>query len=326
MAANIPTNHPCFNEEASKTYGRLHLPVAPKCNISCNYCNRKYDCTNECRPGVTSKVLTPAEALETVIKAKERMPYISTIGIAGPGDSLANPEATFETLELINSKFNNMNLCLSTNGLMLADYAKDLMKMNAKFITVTVNAIDPFVAGKVYRSVRYKGINYKDKEAGEVLTERQREGLEILTKLGATVKINTVYIPDVNVGQIIKVADFAKSLNVNLMNLTGLIPVEGTRFADLRAPSELEIDSARSVIGKSMNLMEHCHQCRSDACGTLDNQTTSSLEILNSFSSCDANPESVSLSEFPQIGCESSSSSDTHSVRKISVKEFAGVA
>lgn len=35
-------NHPCYNKAASANWGRLHLPVAPNCNIQCNYCNRKY--------------------------------------------------------------------------------------------------------------------------------------------------------------------------------------------------------------------------------------------------------------------------------------------
>ncbi len=43
--------HPCYSKEAHQ-YARMHLPVAPACNIQCNYCNRKYDCSNESRPGV----------------------------------------------------------------------------------------------------------------------------------------------------------------------------------------------------------------------------------------------------------------------------------
>jgi len=49
--------HPCFDRESAGTCGRAHLPVAPRCNIQCNYCNRKYDCVNESRPGVSSAVL-----------------------------------------------------------------------------------------------------------------------------------------------------------------------------------------------------------------------------------------------------------------------------
>jgi len=36
-------NHPCFNKDSVGTCGRVHLPVAPKCNVLCSYCNRKYD-------------------------------------------------------------------------------------------------------------------------------------------------------------------------------------------------------------------------------------------------------------------------------------------
>jgi nitrogen fixation protein NifB len=58
--------HPCYGSEAHFKFGRVHLPVAPACNIGCNYCVRKYDCANENRPGVTSKVLTAKEAIEKV--------------------------------------------------------------------------------------------------------------------------------------------------------------------------------------------------------------------------------------------------------------------
>ena len=55
-------NHPCFSKKASAAYGRVHLPVAPHCNIQCNFCNRIYDCANENRPGVTGRVQSPDEA------------------------------------------------------------------------------------------------------------------------------------------------------------------------------------------------------------------------------------------------------------------------
>lgn len=51
--------HPCFQESCHGKYGRIHLPVAPACNIQCAYCDRRYDCANESRPGVTSEVISP---------------------------------------------------------------------------------------------------------------------------------------------------------------------------------------------------------------------------------------------------------------------------
>ena len=95
--------HPCFNEDAKHTSARVHLPVAPKCNIQCNYCNRKYDCVNESRPGVTSSVLAPFQAVEYLKDLDSRMDNLAVIGIAGPGDPFANAEETLETMELLAS-------------------------------------------------------------------------------------------------------------------------------------------------------------------------------------------------------------------------------
>ena len=36
-------NHPCYSEEAHHHFARMHVAVAPACNIQCHYCNRKYD-------------------------------------------------------------------------------------------------------------------------------------------------------------------------------------------------------------------------------------------------------------------------------------------
>ena len=44
-------DHPCYSEDAHHHFARMHVAVAPACNIQCHYCNRKYDCSNESRPG-----------------------------------------------------------------------------------------------------------------------------------------------------------------------------------------------------------------------------------------------------------------------------------
>ncbi|QVK24107.1 radical SAM protein [Shewanella dokdonensis] len=90
--------HPCYSKQAHQ-YARMHLPVAPACNIQCHYCNRKYDCSNESRPGVVSRLLDSEAALRQFRSIKKRAPNLTVVGIAGPGDALANPQATFATLK-----------------------------------------------------------------------------------------------------------------------------------------------------------------------------------------------------------------------------------
>ena len=73
MALDL-SKHPCFDSKARHEFGRVHLPVAPKCNIQCNYCDRQYDCCNESRPGVTSIVLSPKQALEYYKQIRREFP------------------------------------------------------------------------------------------------------------------------------------------------------------------------------------------------------------------------------------------------------------
>lgn len=142
-------SHPCFSKEAHGRYGRIRLSVAPACNIQCRCCIRRYDCANESRPGVTSMVLRPTEAVERVRNLVERDLRLGVIGIAGPGDPLAN-DATFETMKGINREFPDLILCISTNGLALNDRIDDLIKCGMKSITVTINATSPEVAQRIY--------------------------------------------------------------------------------------------------------------------------------------------------------------------------------
>ena len=114
--------HPCFNAEVKGECGRLHLPVAPKCNILCNYCNRKFDCVNESRPGVSSALLSPHQAVSYMEQVLAKEPRITVAGIAGPGDPFANPRETMKTIRLVRERFPEILLCLASNGLGLLPY------------------------------------------------------------------------------------------------------------------------------------------------------------------------------------------------------------
>ncbi|PLX35099.1 MAG: nitrogenase cofactor biosynthesis protein NifB, partial [Hyphomicrobiales bacterium] len=73
-------NHPCYSEEAHHHYARMHVAVAPACNIQCNYCNRKYDCANERRPGVVSELLTPDQAVRKTLAVAANIPQMTVLG------------------------------------------------------------------------------------------------------------------------------------------------------------------------------------------------------------------------------------------------------
>lgn len=166
MEKNSTDAHPCFDKEAKLKYARIHLPVAPKCNVQCSYCNRKYDCVNESRPGITSSVLSPTQAVSYLRKISQRISNISTIGIAGPGDAFAEPRRTIETIKLIKSEFPDKIFCLSTNGLELEPWAEELASLGVSHITLTINSLRPETLCRIYQWVRFRKRVYRGREAG----------------------------------------------------------------------------------------------------------------------------------------------------------------
>ena len=262
--------HPCFDKEASKHYGRIHLPVAKSCSISCNYCHRDYDCPNESRPGVTSGLLLPEDAVNRIYEVKRLFNDISVAAVAGPGDSLAEPRNTMKTFELVKKEFPEIILCMSTNGLNLSENLEELRDKGVNFITVTLNAIDASIARKIYRYVNYKGVVYTEKDAAGILLDRQISGIENAVKMGFTIKINSVLIPGINDFHIKDISAQVKKLGVYLFNVMPMIPAEKSYFYKIGVKGASRKDVAcitKDIEG--INIMEHCRQCRSDAAGLL---------------------------------------------------------
>ena len=270
--------HPCFSEEAHHKFGRVHLPVAPACNIQCRYCIRKFDCANESRPGITSRILTPDEAVDRTRALIERSDRLSVVGIAGPGDPLVNAP-TYATLKKINWEYPDLTLCISTNGLLLPDRLEQLRASGVRSLTVTINAVTPETAEKIYSWVIYHGRRYEGREAARLLLANQWTGLEKAIEAGLIVKVNTVFIPGVNDGEIPLIAERAGALGADIMNILPLIPQ--AEFAHLVRPSHKDIGAMREKCRPFIPQMTHCKQCRADACGILGEDKDMELEVLH---------------------------------------------
>ena len=262
--------HPCFSCGSAHKYARIHLPIAPKCNISCNYCVRKFDCPNESRPGVTTQVLEPQAALERYIQVKKDVPNLTVVGIAGPGDALANFDKTKETLSLIKAYDKNVTFCLSTNGLMLPMYASELLELGVSHVTVTINAVDPKIGAQIYKHVSYLGTTYSGVEGATILLANQLSGLKYLADRGLVCKVNIVTLKGINDEHIEEVVKKVKSLGASITNIMQMIPVAGSVFENIPLVSNKEITSLREKCGVHLEQVYHCKQCRADAIGLLD--------------------------------------------------------
>jgi len=260
--AHITKVHPCFNEKMHDKVGRIHLPIAPKCNIQCNFCTRDI---NKCevRPGVTSRVMNVDDAIAHVKKVTGEMP-ISVVGVAGPGDALFNEE-TFEFFRRADEEFPDLIKCMSTNGLLLPDKADLLAELKINSVTVTVNAIDPEIGKEIYAGVFYDGKIHSGKEGFEILSKNQLEGIERAAEKGIVVKVNAVLIPGLNEDHIEDIAREVKKRGASLMNVIPLIPLN--KFKNYEKPGCTLISQVRDQIEEIIPVFRACSQCRADAYG-----------------------------------------------------------
>jgi nitrogen fixation protein NifB len=247
----------------------LHLPVSPSCNIRCRFCTRGLSASVE-RPGVATRVMAPRDAVELVDNALALCPELGVVGVAGPGDALASDHA-LEALARVHAAHPALLLCLSTNGLRLAERVGDLIEAGVVTLTVTVNSLDPVAQARLCRSISVRlpgqpGERLVPGEAGAaLLIAAQLAGIEAAVAAGIVVKVNTVLAPGVNDAGIATVAGRAAAAGASLMNVIPLIAGRGG--PDLRAPSCDELKAARAAAERHLPVFRHCRQCRADALG-----------------------------------------------------------
>ena len=262
---DLEGRHPCFSTtaEGHAAAARLHLPVAPGCNIACAFCRRDFNRVEQ-RPGVAARLLSPDEAVATTERALTIVPNLAVVGIAGPGDPLASDHA-IETFERIHARWPELTLCVSTNGLMLPERVDELAAAGVTTLTVTVNSVDPEIQARITPKIAWKRKRVNGVEAGRRLIENQLAGIARAANLGLTIKINTVLIPTVNDNHIGEIAAAVTKAGARMINIIPLIPEH--QLSHLSEPSFIERHRARIAAAKHLRVFTHCQRCRADAVG-----------------------------------------------------------
>ncbi|MGE4292831.1 MAG: NifB/NifX family molybdenum-iron cluster-binding protein [Desulfovibrio sp.] len=217
----LNTAHPCFGQAPRESVLRVHLPVAPRSNLRLRF--------GSPRPASAAPAILPAEALawlEDVIACGEP---VGMVGITGPGEPLATPETTFETLRLVRAKFPDLPLCLTTNGLIspapggiIADldaFAGECRLLRLSHVTLLMDAVRPEVAEKLYAWIRPGLKTLPLPRATALLMDAQSELLRALVRFGVPVKINTTVYTGLNAGHVEEIARTAASLGAAIMNI-----------------------------------------------------------------------------------------------------------
>lgn len=266
MTESYPfVHHPCYSFHRENLWERIHLPIAKLCNVKCSFCD--HNTSTQChtgRPGSGSQLMSLDQALERIHVEKSKRPSLRIVAISGPGDPLFN-EVTFDLLRAVRPMFKDIEFCLSTNGVLLSEWISELVELGLKTLTVTVNAVSPITASRVYEWALIDGKRVRGYQMGVEITERQERGIKRAARRGVFVKVNTVLIPGHNNNEVIDIAKMASLAGASLHNIVPLFPF--AKMRDIRRPTQSEISEARSNCSKYLPQFTFCQQCRCDVVG-----------------------------------------------------------
>ena len=227
-------------------------------------------------------MLSPEQAVQKALAVGAVIPHLAVIGIAGPGDPLANPEPVFATLRELKRQAPDLLLCLSTNGLALPEHADALAEHGVNHVTITINCVDPDIGAQIYPWIRRHG-RLRGREAAETLIAQQLLGLDRLIARGVQVKINSVLIPGINDAHLPEVSRVVREKGAMLHNIMPLIAraEHGTYYGlkGQREPTAAELAEIRTICGTDGAVMSHCQQCRADATGILNDDRSAEFSM-----------------------------------------------
>ena len=196
--------------------------------------------------------MTPENAAARASVEIKKNPLLRIVAISGPGEPLANPE-TFETLEIIRDEFDDIAICMSTNGTLLEGKVDWLKQTGVDTITVSMSTANISTASRIYEWARL----------GDV--DLQLRGIYKASNAGIHVKVNSILIPEINMQDILPLAHEICKAGASLQNIVPLVPNDS--LASFRTPTIKELSDIRKEASTVMKQFLHCKQCRSDVVG-----------------------------------------------------------
>lgn len=171
-------------------YGRqitsLRLSITQKCNLNCFYCHKEGE--------KNSNGEISLEKIEKIISIANKL-GISKVKMTG-----GEPLQRKDILKIIKiCSFYMKDVSLTTNGVILKNYAKKLKENGLKRVNISIDTLN---------KEKFIEITGKDKLKDVI------EGLEIAVKVGLNpVKVNTVVLKGINENEIEDLVNFCKEKN-----------------------------------------------------------------------------------------------------------------
>jgi cyclic pyranopterin phosphate synthase len=213
----------------SRPLRNLRLSVTDRCNLRCAYCMPE-----------ENYVWLPRESILTFEEISRVVDAFVSLGVdkvrLTGGEPLVRRDLP-ELVRLLAAKPLN-DLALTTNGLLLAEQARELFGAGLRRVTVSLDTLRPEV---------FHALTRRD-ELGRVLA-----GIQAVRSLGApNSKIDSVMMKGTNDGELLDLLDFARSVGAELRYIEYMDVGGATRWSPDKVLSRAEmlerIAAARGAI------------------------------------------------------------------------------
>ena len=185
-------------EQVADTFGRplksLRLSVTDRCNLRCSYCMPEAD-----------YVWLPREDVLTLEEMARLTGYFADLGVdrvrLTGGEPLLR-RGLSGLIRLLGQNQQIKDIALTTNGVLLADYAEELYEAGLHRITVSLDTLRP---------ERFHRLTRRDEHA------RVLEGIASVARAGfAGLKLDTVAIRGFNDDELVDLIEFGKQIQAEV--------------------------------------------------------------------------------------------------------------
>jgi len=186
---------------------------------------------------------------------KERSGGSTMVAITGPGDPLATPDITLQTIELIRARYPEVKIGLRTLGLGSATLAGRLARAGLNYVEMQVDGTKPAVLEKIYAWIRPGMKTLKTSEAVALLINEQRHGVSALKFHELKVVVTTTVYPELNIDHVAKISAEMMELGADGISLIPYAPEPGAEVS-LESPAPAAIAAAAAKAATFLPIVE----------------------------------------------------------------------
>lgn len=225
----------------------VHLPVAPQVTAMTRF--------STVLPRKLSFMM-PAEAVDFLDRVHARKKgMIDLVAITGPGDPLAVPDTTLQTMRLVQERYPELQLGLKTLGIGAEKFAEELRAAGLSYVEMTVNAVKEELLRKIYAWIRPGLKTLKIDEAVKLLIREQKNGVSAFKYHGVPVTVATTLYPGINLNHVGRISRTMMEFGAQAMALMPYQPETGSEVVH-QLPAADQIDKAQKSAARYLPVIE----------------------------------------------------------------------